>query len=104
MSAFLQYELAQSLGDLGSADAGASAAGEGFGFALGMMMPWMIGAHMQRTWPWAYGHAPALAPPLAAPPSAPPAAAFHPRFCGHCGGGLIPDARFCGHCGEAVAR
>jgi len=75
------------------------AMGMGLGLGFGMMMPTLIARSYQ--WPSAchhgqgptagYGH-----PPL---PMAP-----EPRFCGHCGGGLVSQARYCGHCGQFVQR
>ncbi len=105
MSVFLQYNLAQAMGDMGAScggdvASGASAAGAGFGLGLGFMMP-MAMAHAFR-WPWPQA-APALPAPLCggAPSLCGPRA---PRYCGHCGGGLVVGASFCGHCGRAVVR
>ena len=106
MSLFMQYNLAQAMGDLGAGGgvdacgfSGADAAGAGMGFGFGVMLPYLIARHYQ--WPSAfpYGQTQAVGygPPL--PPAAP-----EPRFCGHCGGGLIAQANFCGHCGQSVLR
>jgi hypothetical protein len=103
MSLFLQYQLAQSLGDLGggadgAADAAAGgaadAASAGFGFALGALMPPLIWRSMRTRAvpPWG-----GIGTPT---PHAPPT----PRFCGHCGAPLVAAARFCGHCGTGAWR
>jgi membrane protease subunit (stomatin/prohibitin family) len=78
---------------------GADAAGAGLGFGFGMMMPYMIARAYQWPGAWPQGHAHTtgyghLSPLVAA----------EPRFCGHCGGGLVPQARFCGYCGRSVQR
>ena len=107
MSLFLQYNLAQALGDMGGGGgggggswAGADAASSGFGFAMGLMMPSLIWQHMQRQ---GWGPAPRAGafPP---PPGPPSTGAPQPRFCGHCGAPLVTAARFCGHCGTASLR
>jgi hypothetical protein len=99
MSLFLQYQLGQAIGDLAHNDGGgdgggADAAGAGFGFGLGFMMPWLLA----RAFPPHLRQAPPPPPPALAAPAA------SPRFCGECGGDLLPHARYCGHCGQAVWR
>ncbi len=100
MSLFLQYQLAQTLGDLGGGGGTVgAAAGAGFGLAAGLMMPPLIWRAMA---PHGYGvWGPAA--PFAAP-AVPRVGALQPRFCGHCGAPLVNAARFCGHCGTAAAR
>jgi membrane protease subunit (stomatin/prohibitin family) len=79
------------------------AMGMGLGLGFGMMMPTIIARSYQWPSAWPTGYAPAAGYGQPALPPALPAAP-EPRFCGHCGGGLIPQARFCGHCGQFVVR
>ncbi len=71
------------------------AMGAGLGFGMGMMMPFMIAQSFQ--WPSARPHGNAPAAGYGHP-------LVEPRFCGHCGGGLVARAHFCGHCGKLVLR
>ncbi len=73
--------------------------GAGMGLGFGMMMPYLIAQSCQlpSAWPHGQAHAAGYGHPM--PPAAP-----EPRFCGHCGGGLVLQARFCGHCGQPVLR
>ncbi len=98
--------MAQAFGDFGAGGgvdaggfSGADAAGAGLGFGFGMMLPYLITRSYQ--WPSAWPHGQTHAAGYGHPE---PMAPGEPRFCGHCGGGLVPRARFCGHCGEAVLR
>ena len=97
MSVFLQYQLAQTMGDLGggATDGSAGAAGAGFGLGMGLMMPLMIARSFR--WPWPLGPSYAVAPHTAPP-------MIQARFCGHCGGGLLSGAHYCGYCGQAIVR
>ena len=102
MSLFLQYNLAQAMGDMGDAGGGGWSAGDaasqGFGFAMGAMMPYLIWQNMARQGWGPSPHRPFPGPPQHA------WGAPQPRFCGHCGAPLVPQARFCGHCGAAAMR
>lgn len=71
--------------------------GAGLGFGFGMMMPYMMTRAWPNAGPYGYAHATGYGHP-------PPPTAVEPRFCGHCGGGLVPQGRFCGHCGQYVQR
>lgn len=106
MSVFMEYNLAQAVGDMGAGGgmdgggwSGADAAGAGLGFGFGMTMPYLIARAYQwpNAWPFGHNYAAGVGQPG-------PTVAAEPRFCGHCGGGLVPQARFCGHCGLAVRR
>jgi hypothetical protein len=92
MSTFLQYQLGMAMHDLAStgiADGQDSSAAVGFGTALGWSLPFLLlGARPSRV--------PGFPSPLVT------GSRPGPRFCGHCGGGLVPHARFCGYCGRTI--
>ncbi len=73
--------------------------GLGLGLGFGMMMPTIIARSYQWPSAWPHGHVSAVGYGQPTVPAAP-----EPRFCGHCGGGLVPQGRFCGHCGQFVQR